>query len=58
MQQRKIETSSMSHEGGSCEEMSNSGKIPGRIPRKRAFFGGFFQEGHVSGKIPRNMPPL
>jgi hypothetical protein len=28
------------------------GKIPGRIPRKRAFFGGFFLEGSVSGKIP------
>jgi hypothetical protein len=34
------------------------GKIPGRIPRKRAFFGAFFLERHISGKIPGKKSPL
>jgi hypothetical protein len=39
---------------------STSGKIPGRIPGKRGFFGesfpGFFLDGKIPGTIPGKMP--
>ncbi len=42
--------------GDAVKICSIPGKIPGRNPGKRTFFGGFFQEGHVVGKFPGNMP--
>ena len=44
----------------STKVFSTSGKIPGRIPGKRGFFGeifpGFFLDGYIPGTIPGKMP--
>jgi hypothetical protein len=47
----------MVHRGEhSTKVFSTPGKIPGTLPGKRVFFGGFFLDGKILGTIPGKTP--